>query len=264
MKAQACRGQRLAEYVDGELSGTEMLHVSRHLEQCPTCDEEAAAMRQMGDMLRHAVHPEPQHELAGLASSVVSRISAERAVSWRAMFDRAVEDWHWFFVGFGSVTAAFISITLVSAVLHFGPAPEREDSVAALLSNPDWRVMNSQDGSMYVWATPVRPNDWRILLTSRERAEAAAATNGPASISGLETEQDLVGAIENAFTRSGESIDLNAMSPDARSHAEALFRRLIYLRGEARTIPALGHDDQRSMVYRMQFVTNTEVTAKGL
>jgi len=261
MKSQQCREQRLAEYVDGELSGTEMLHVSRHLESCPSCGEEAASMQRTGEMLRHAVRPEASGDLAGLASSVVSRITAERAQSWKAMFGRAVEDWHWFLVGFGSVTAAFISITLVSAMLHFGPAPEREDSVAALLSNKDWTVVNSADGSIYVWATPVRPAEWRIVLTSRERAEAAAET--PAAIAALATEQDIAGALGEALTGSGP-IDLKAMAPGVRSHAEALFGRLKNLQNARTTSAPFGQGDQRSLVYRLQFVTNTEVTAKGL
>jgi hypothetical protein len=266
MKSQECRVQRLAEYVDGELSGIEMLHVSRHIEQCAACDEEAQNLRRMGEMLRHAARPEAAPDmLGGLAGSVVSRVSAERAQSWRALFSRAVEDWHWFLVGFGSVTAAFISITFVSAVLQFGPAPERQDSVAALLSNQDWHVVNSQDGSIWVWATPIRGNEYRIMLTSRERAEAIAATKGPAAV--FLTEQEVVGALGAALTGSGKPIDLQSMTPGMRSHALALIGRLrdLQLKDDSRTISSGGSQQgDRGTVYRMQFVTNTEVTAKGL
>jgi hypothetical protein len=268
MKSQECREQRLAEYVDGELSGIEMLHVSRHLEQCATCGQEAQDLRRMGDMLRHAAHPEAAPSvLAGLASSVVSRVGAERAQSWRALFSRAVEDWHWFLVGFGSVTAAFISIAFVSAVLHFGPAPERQDSVAALLSNPDWHVVKSEDGSMWVWATPsIKPSEYRILLTSRERAEAVEAAKAAPYLTKLSEEQ-VVGALGDALTGSGKPIDLQSMTPGIRNHAIALINRLrnnLQQDGD-RPIPNGGTPQgDRGTVYRMQFVTNTEVTAKGL
>jgi len=54
MKSEECRTQRLAEYVDGELSGTERLGVSRHLDSCVDCSEDASALRRVGDLLRNA------------------------------------------------------------------------------------------------------------------------------------------------------------------------------------------------------------------
>ena len=267
MKSQVCREQPLAEYVDGELSGTERSYVSRHLEECRECAREADALRRVGDALRHAVALEPLPPgLAGLASGVISRTSAERAQSWRAMFGRAVEDWHWFLVGFGSVAAAFVSITFVSAMLHFGPAPERQDSVSALLSNPDWQVKQSDGGgSLYVWATPIRGSDMRIMLTARERAEAAAdATRSvPAALEGLTTERDLVGALGDALARPGQPINLRAMDAGTRSHAEALLGELTKLNKLSRQRELQPEPAGTSSVYRMQYVTNTEVSAKG-
>jgi len=262
MKSEICREQRLAEYVDGELSGIERLHVSRHLGECDACGAEAASLQRLGDLLRGVgqVNIAPA-ALAGLAGGVVSRVGAERALSWRALFDRAVEDWHWFLVGFGSVAAAFFSVTFVSAVLHFGPAPGREDSVSALLSNRDWQVVTStQEGSLYVWATPIRGSDWRIALTSRERKEAAEI---PTSVAGLETEQDLVAALGDALTGTGQPIDGRSMTPAMRLLTGALFDRLLELQNRQLQAPA-DAGDMRSLVYRLQFVTNTEVTAKGL
>jgi len=104
----------------------------------------------------------------GLASGVViSRTLAEQAQSWKAVFDRAVEDWPLVPRGFGSVTAAFVSITFVSAVLHFGPAPQREDSVSASSAIGLAGQELEGGGSLYVWTTPVRTSDWRIMLTAR-------------------------------------------------------------------------------------------------
>jgi anti-sigma factor RsiW len=268
MKSQECQTQRLAEYIDGELSGTERLDVSRHLEHCMSCGEEANALRQVGELLRAAAALEPAPAgLEGLASGVVSRTSAERAQSWRAMFEHAVEDWHWFLVGSGSVAAALVSVTFVSAVLHFGPARQRDDSVSGLLSNRDWRVTDSEGGgSLYVWATP-GGTDMRIMLTGQERAEAAAdaATIMPASLAGLTTEGEFVGALGDALMRTGQPIDVRAMDAGTRSHAEALLNQLTkmnrrYRQQEMQGEPAAGP----SSIYRMQVVTNTEVSGKGL
>jgi hypothetical protein len=199
--------------------------------------------------------------LAGLAGGVVSRVGAERALSWRAMFDRAVEDWHWFLVGFGSVTAAFFSVTFVSAVLHFGPAPERQDSVAALLSSRDWQVRNApQGGSLYVWVNPIRDYEWRIALTGRDRQDATTAEHVPDEVAELLTEEDLVGALGDALTGTGQPIDAKAMTPAMRTLTAALFTKLMQLQRRQLLAPVVAD----SAVYRLQFVTNTEVTAKGL
>jgi hypothetical protein len=141
-------------------------------------------------------------------------------------------------------------------VLHFGPAPEREDSVSALLSNRDWQVLNSPQGTLYVWATPIRASEWRIALTSRERMEAARVD--PESVANLTTEQDLVSALGDTLVRPGQPIDVQSMTPAMRSLAAALFFKLNNLQP---TLSVGG--DARGPVYRMQFVTNTEVTPKG-
>ena len=164
------------------------------------------------------------------------------------------------------MAAAFVSITFVSAMLHFGPAPEREDSVSALLSNPDWQVKQSDGGgSLYVWATPIRGSDMRIVLTARERAEAAAdATRSvPAALEGLTTERDLVGALGDALARPGQPINLRAMDAGTRSHAEALLGELTKLNKLSRQRELQPEPAGTSSVYRMQYVTNTEVSAKG-
>jgi hypothetical protein len=92
------------------------------------------------------------------------------------------------------------------------------------------------------------------VLTAKERAEAASVV--PASLAGLTTRQDLVGALGDALAGSGEPINLQMMDAGTRSHTAALFRRLERLQSESRPATA--------SVYRMQYVTNTEVSAKGL
>jgi len=266
MTSQACQTLRLTEYVDGELSGADRLAVSRHLEGCRECEARATSFLQVGEWLRGAAADRPlPSELDGLAGGVISRIGAERAQSWRALLLRGFEDWHWFLVGFGSVTAAFLSIAFVGAILQFGPAPERQDSVSALLSNSDWKVVNSPDGSLYVWAKPLPDTmDWKIMLSGRERE---AARNVPASLAGIRSSEALAGALDDALGRSGQQIDMRTVDASTRRDAEVLFSSLKRLQTESRVSNSdgdrAGSSSRNVEHYRMQFVTNTEVTAKG-
>src|SRR5262249_24344144 len=153
--------QNLGAFVDGELSGAERLRVSQHLAECRSCAAEAQALGELGDVLRAGAitsDPEPG-TLDGLAGGVISRVRAERAQSWRAFGERFLDDWHHALVGAGSVAAAFISIAFVSAMLEFGPAPVRDDSLAALIAN-----LNSPAGTLFVEATPISGRDYNSIL----------------------------------------------------------------------------------------------------
>ena len=122
---------QLGAFVDGELEGAERSAIGRHLQTCRECVEEEQELRNLGEWLRGSAMGAPSGDLAGLSSGVLSRMSAERAQSWRALFGRAVEDWHWPLVGMGSLAAGVITILLVSGLLWFGPSVSRTDSLAA-------------------------------------------------------------------------------------------------------------------------------------
>jgi hypothetical protein len=147
---------RLAEFVDGELDGVERLAVARHLTVCQACAGEIETLREIGQALREPVATEATRELDGLAGGVVTRFRAERSISWRAMLDRAVDGWHWVLVGGGSLGAASATTVFLACLLHFGPAPVRDDSMAGMLSmlsadRP--QVFSSGEGALYI--TPV-------------------------------------------------------------------------------------------------------------
>src|SRR6185295_11458283 len=102
--------ENLDAFTDGELRGDELRYVSQHIESCRRCTEEIEVRRTVGGMIRESASewrlvPQP----AGLASGVVTRVRAESAISWRAVFNRAVEDWHWVIVGGGAVTLTFVT-----------------------------------------------------------------------------------------------------------------------------------------------------------
>jgi anti-sigma factor RsiW len=142
----------LGAFVDGELSGADRMRVHQHLAECSNCAAEAEALGELGEVLRTGAgtsDPEPG-AFDGLAGGVISRVRAERAQSWHGFLDRCMDDWHYAIVGAGAVTAAFISIAFVSAK-RSSPAPERDDSLAALIAN-----LNSPAGTLFVEATPVQ------------------------------------------------------------------------------------------------------------
>jgi anti-sigma factor RsiW len=145
----SCMDMRLAEFVDGELNGADRLMVVEHLRDCPSCSAEVEDLREVGDRLRQQA-PMPVEPLAGLAGGVVARVRAERALSWRGMLDRAVDGWHWMLVGSSALGAAAATTVLVAALLHFGPEPSREDSIAGLMTTPPVSVLSSGEGALYI------------------------------------------------------------------------------------------------------------------
>jgi anti-sigma factor RsiW len=44
MNCQTCQSQ-LSAYLDAELTGEQMINVRRHLQECPTCAEEAESVK---------------------------------------------------------------------------------------------------------------------------------------------------------------------------------------------------------------------------
>src|SRR5437016_3228016 len=121
MTSSVCEQIRpsLGEFVDRELPGSAMLEIAQHVNTCDDCSREIGTLRDLGDRLRAvAVNESNSGALDGLASGVVTRIGAEQAHSWLAVFRRGFEDWHWAIVGGGAVTAAFVSVLFVSMILQ--------------------------------------------------------------------------------------------------------------------------------------------------
>ena len=150
MNATGCLGIRLSEFIDGELNGVERLAVAEHLSQCQACTSEVDVLRELGERLRLESPADSVDRLEGLAGGVIARIRAERAQSWRAMFDRAVDGWHWLLVGSSAVGAAVATALILSALIQFGPAPSRGDSIAGMMTTPPTAVLSSGEGAIYI------------------------------------------------------------------------------------------------------------------
>lgn len=251
--------RRIAAFVDGELAGADRVFVAQHLELCRPCASSADALTGLGDALRTAVSDDTAAppDMDGLASGVISRVGAESAASWRALMARAADGWHWAIVGGGSVAATFLTTGFVALILAFGPKPEREDSLAALISN-----LGRAPGMLFVYATPGGDGGDSVLMQVDNGEPAATVLTALlATPTGYQTqtEYELVGALSAALTRKGRVVDLYSMTPDDRRYAESLLDEISRMRfSEPMAVGAA------VAVHQVRLVTSTGVTAKGL
>jgi hypothetical protein len=250
MSPPSCESVRphLGAFVDDELTGRERLQVVSHMERCTSCATEAEDLRGLGAGLRSAAASRPVPAFAGLASGVIGRVRAERAQSWRAMFERAVGDWHWVVVGAGSVLATTITTSVVWLVLWFGPAPERADSLAALLNN-----LSTSPGSMFLIVSPKADAKHLTLM------QVSDASSRNVSVTMRMSERELVDALAHRLEQTGWRGQLHSMTADQRQDVESL---LDDISSPRLADPALF--GPQITVRQVHLVTETSVTAKGL
>lgn len=252
--------KQLGAFLDGELSGADRLFVSQHLTECRRCAEEHQEIRDLGEMLRATAPARPGWEnLTGLASGVITRLRAEEAQSWRAMFARAVEDWHWTLVGAGSISASFVSVLFVSAICWFAPTASRDDSLAAMLNN-----LGTPSGRLVMMARPIGRDQVPRLMQFDNGDDASGGGGGPMTLpdgfSGP-SEGDLVLALSAAVVSAdGRMSDLRSMSRPNRQRTELLLDELEGLR----SIPQTSWSGGRVSVLKLGFLTNTSVSGKPL
>jgi hypothetical protein len=200
--------EQLDAFVDDELTGAERLDVVQHVQICASCARAVDELTTVGELLRGSSASEVPYELSGLAAGVISRTRAEAALSWQGRISRACEDWHWFVVGGGSVAATFVSTLLLSAILAFGPEPERHDSVAGF----------------YVSDPAGAERDIRLLGANR-------SGSGSMPFSSTGTEVDAVGQLAWASWRPGSN--RSALDPANRLIQEALLDEIVRMRLDA-------------------------------
>lgn len=251
-------GLDLGPFVDGELDGARMLSVSRHLDECDVCAAALTEIQSLGRALRGAgaAGDPPLSVFDGLAGSVVCRSRAEQAVSWRGTFARAVDGWHWLIVGGGSVAGTFISTSLLSFILAFGPEPQRGDSLSAMATD-----LASPAGFFFVYASPTGEPGQDVQMLQVENGRPVA----PQLVSDLvalrsnrsATEAELVSLLQQVITRGGRVLSLEELGPQQRLAAEALLDEITRLRSRP------GYSGSRSFnVHEMRLVTSTGVSAK--
>jgi hypothetical protein len=134
MKTERCREWReaLGAYALGHLEGEELVRLEAHLESCPSCRAEAAALGSVVSLLPHAdpAHfgPAPQPP-AELGKRITATIDAERRAKRRHLRLR-------FGFGLGGAAAAAAAAVLAIFVLSGGEsgAPEQHVSFGSLPS----------------------------------------------------------------------------------------------------------------------------------
>jgi anti-sigma factor RsiW len=253
----ASHGRELGPFMDGELDGVRMLRMSRHLDSCDDCAAALEGMQTVGECLRALAPADAcQPDFAVLASSVVSRARAESSISWRATFARAVDGWHWVIVGSGAVAATFVSSSLVSFILTFGPAPQREDSLSAMATS-----LSSPAGFFFVYASASDEPGQDVVMLQVENGRPAA----PPLVSELVVseahrsvaEAELVARLQDIIVRHGRVVSLELLGAEQRQVVEALLDEINRLR--ARDTAPVGRSFN---VHEMRLVTSIGVSAK--
>lgn len=213
--------RQLGPFVDGELRGAQMLLVAQHLDDCTECAADVRAMRTTGDVLRRGAQELwGTGDLSGLAGSVVGRIGAESAQSWRVRLKNAGQDWHWPIVAAGSLAATCLSTALVSVILAFGPGPERDDSLAALMSD-----LNAPPSPLLVLASSATSGDEAVWMQLENGwPDAGPLPSGWGSLSAYQTptEAELVSELAETVTRRGRVRTLETMRVADRPRVEYL------------------------------------------
>jgi anti-sigma factor RsiW len=255
-----CRAIRddIDAFVDDELTGVERLRVSQHLERCSACAEEVQAAGELGALLRHgAAAGLANRRIDGLASGVVSLSRALWAESWRGLVDRAFGNWHWAIVGIGSVAATFVSTMFVSLILEFGPVPQRDDSLSAVMAS---RVAPA--GLLFVYATaPVEIEDpVPLQFNHSELAPSSRAGHPPPTRrpGGPRTTAELVGDLTAALARQGHIVAVDRLTPRDRRHAEELLTEI-----SRRLVPDSRPFGGAVRVEQVRLITSTSVSARA-
>lgn len=148
MKVLTCAAtrRRLDAYHDEELSFSEQIAVSSHLEWCDDCAESLDELRQLRDALRQAmpgrVALSVEDDLS-LQATVVNRIKAEERLSFGAWLQEAFADMHLVYAGLSAVAAAIACLAVTLGMMRFA-TNERPDSTAAMV-----RVFATPGSNLY-------------------------------------------------------------------------------------------------------------------
>src|SRR5689334_20790277 len=124
MKALTCAAteRRLQAFHDGELAVGDQIAVAAHLEWCSRCADHLAELRFLRSAVRASFPNRPiaaADDEAALPAVVISRIKAERAVSWPVCINTMFEDMHFVYAGFGAAAAAVVCLIVALNTFTF-------------------------------------------------------------------------------------------------------------------------------------------------
>jgi len=227
MKALTCGAtrRRLDAYHDEELSFSEQIAVSSHLEWCDDCAAALDDLRQVRDVLRNAMpgrialsNLSVEDDL-DLQATVIDRLKAEERLSFGVWVQDAFTDMHFVYAGLSAVAAALACVAITLSMMRVA-TNELPDSTAAMVRtlntpgsnlnpvsvSPRLRMPRALDEP--VWVTPVVVDDTYFTLSAVVTREGRVGnlevlnSNGgrwiPADRAEAKTVEDLIGVVSRA------------------------------------------------------------------
>lgn len=138
MKALTCTAtrRRLHAYHDGELPVSEQIAVGAHLEWCNRCTALLDDLRDVGSLVQTLAPG--RAAVVGVDSrvfteTVVSRFTAEDAVSLVSRLRDMFDDMHFVYAGVGAAVATAVCLILMLSMMRFATT-DRPDSLAAVMN----------------------------------------------------------------------------------------------------------------------------------
>ncbi|MCX8052820.1 MAG: anti-sigma factor [Armatimonadetes bacterium] len=121
----------ISAYVDGELAGTEMLAIRRHLSECPECCQEYESVRQVKQALSRLRTVFPRNDLA---AAIARRLDEVQVATYQKFYSRAIGFLHGKLSPVAAALAASgVALMFMTAGGIDGLAPQTlRSSVAAL------------------------------------------------------------------------------------------------------------------------------------
>lgn len=196
--------RRLHAFHDQELPIDDQIAVSAHIEWCDQCAAELAQLRLLSRAFRAFPHSRvalSSEEETSLQASVVSRVKAERTLSFVAQAREVFEDMHLVYAGLGGAAAAVVCVAIMLGMMRFATI-ERPASLAGMV-----KALGSP-GSIVNPAPPLEPR----MQLPRPLNQASFSTDPDATGDSLIMMVAIV-------TREGTVTELALLDPGGRGLA---------------------------------------------
>jgi hypothetical protein len=128
--------RRLHAFHDEQLSVTDQIAVSNHLEWCDACADRFAELRWLRQTLRSGSNNRTivsEEESLRLQQAIVYRATAERDTSFQAWLTKCREDMRVVYAGIGVAVAVVFGAVIMLGVMRLAFSVPRSDSLAAIL-----------------------------------------------------------------------------------------------------------------------------------
>jgi hypothetical protein len=226
MKVLTCAAtrRRLDAYHDEELSISEQIAVSAHLEWCDTCAAALDELRELRDALRHAMPGRVAlstisvEEDLNLQATVISQIKAEERLSFAAWVQEAFADMHLVYAGLSAMAAAIACLAVTLGMMR-AATNERPDSTAAMVrtfatpgsnlypvsASPRVRMPRALDEP--IWVTPADTDahfTLSLIVTREGRVDSLEVLNStggrwvPSDDAEAKAVEGLIGTVSRA------------------------------------------------------------------